>query len=440
MNAVPRLAYAAAHRIGAGALNGHSVAELASELGVSERHLRRALEREIGVSPVELAQTHRLLLAKRLLADTNLSVTRVAFAAGFQSLRRFNTAFRDRYRLSPSDLRKARRSNNVREPRGPRLPAVSSSSDLVRLNLSYRAPFAWNDLLAVLARHSTPGVEKIERGRYARTVRLDGQRGVVFVEDAGSSSRRGGRIVPTHLNVDVSPSLVPVLMPLLARLRQLFDLDSEPTAIDSHLSKSGLAALVAARPGLRIPGAFDGFDVACRVLVRSCASRVATALGEPLETGIDGLTHIAPTADRIAEAGASRLDALGVPRRTADVVSTVARLYASRELKLEPGGDVTATHRALLDIGIREGLATTIVRRALYWPDAFPTSDRALQRAVGVVSAAALRAHAERWRPWRAYAALHLALHDASRARNVRVRSSRLHDESRRAFREPAHR
>ncbi|MBA3259567.1 MAG: DNA-3-methyladenine glycosylase 2 family protein, partial [Gemmatimonadales bacterium] len=172
-NAVPRLADAAAYRIGAGALNGHSVADLARELGVSARHLRRALERQVGVSPVALAQTHRLLLAKRLLADTGLSVTRIAFASGFQSLRRFNTVFRERYRMSPSAVRRGRSSETRARRPGP-------AGELLRLTLAYRPPFAWDLLLRVLRRDATPGVELVEGRRYARTVGLSGRSGVIF--------------------------------------------------------------------------------------------------------------------------------------------------------------------------------------------------------------------------------------------------------------------
>src|ERR671922_1458442 len=154
MDAVPRLARLAAQRIAAGALNGQSVADLARELGVSERHLRRALERELGVSPGELAQTHRLLLAKRLLAETALPVTRVAFASGFQSLRRFNSVFRERYRLSPSALRRAAPPSSG----GPARPA----GDFVTLTLAHRPPLDWPLLVARLARDAVPGVILVE--------------------------------------------------------------------------------------------------------------------------------------------------------------------------------------------------------------------------------------------------------------------------------------
>jgi AraC family transcriptional regulator of adaptative response / DNA-3-methyladenine glycosylase II len=410
VDAVPRLASAATNRIGAGALNGHSVAELAGELGVSARHLRRALEREVGVSPIELAQTYRLLLAKRLLADTRLSVTRIAFASGFQSLRRFNAAFHEQYRMAPSALRRAAR------------PSIADSAPLgeepLRLTLAYRAPFAWEPLLELLARDAVPGVEVADGRRYGRTVRINGRQGIVFAQDAPENS---------HLILDVSPSLVPVLMPLLARLRQLFDLDAEPLVIDAHLSQGGLGDLVRARPGMRIPGALDGFEIALRGLLgggrRSGAAtadlvgRVTEDLGEPLDTGVPSLTRLAPDADRLAEAGSARLVALGASRRRAEAAVALARAVAGGTLRLEPGGDARATRHALLAIdGIGDSLATGMLMRALRWPDAFPLADRRLQRAAGVSNRRALLARAERWRPWRAYAALHLWLREGARS------------------------
>jgi AraC family transcriptional regulator of adaptative response / DNA-3-methyladenine glycosylase II len=423
VDAISRLASAAAHRIEAGALNGRSVADLARELGVSDRHLRRAVERELGVSPLELAQTYRLLLAKRLLADTALSVTRVAYASGFQSLRRFNAVFRERYRMPPSTLRRAHGVARAAPPR--------TNNDFLRLTLAYRAPLAWAALIAMLRRDATPGVEIVEGRRYGRTVRLNGYSGVVFVEDAAQRTTRSGGRTPngaaarqTHVNIDVSSSLLPVLMPLLARLRQLLDLDAEPLAVETHLAQGGLGTLVRRRPGLRLPGAMDGFEVALRTLIgddlsaahaSALAHRVATTFGTPIDTGLPALTHLAATADIVTEAGTSRLTMLGVSRARAAFIVSLARLMADGVLRMQPGGEAGATHDALLELGIGDRLATTIVMRALHWPDAFPASDVALRRAADAPSASALLARAERWRPWRAYAALHLRLqHDAS--------------------------
>jgi AraC family transcriptional regulator of adaptative response / DNA-3-methyladenine glycosylase II len=408
MDAVPRLARLAAQRIGAGALNGNSVADLARELGVSERHLRRALERELGVSPAELAQTHRLLLAKRLLAETSLPVTRVAFASGFQSLRRFNSVFRERYRLSPSALR--RTAPSAARPASP-------SGDFVTLTLAYRAPLDWGLLTGLLAREAMPGVIVVDGDRYGRTVSLDRRSGVVLARNVPAKAR---------LDVAVSLSLLPVLMPLLVRLRHLFDLDAEPAVVDAYLGQNGLGPMVRRRPGLRIPGALDGFELALRSLLLGANGaqnaagdlllRVVDALGEKIDTGIPTLTRLAPSPERVAEAGPSGLVALGVPRRGAEAIASVARALAGGAVRLEPGGDAAATHRALLEMeGVGERLATMIVMRALYWPDAFPASDPALQRAAGASSRSALRAMAERWRPWRAYAAQHLWLHAEER-------------------------
>jgi AraC family transcriptional regulator of adaptative response / DNA-3-methyladenine glycosylase II len=427
VDAVSRLAFSAALRIGAGALNDGSVVELARDLGVSARHLRRALEREVGVSPIELAQTHRLLLAKRLLADTALPVTHVAFASGFRSLRRFNTVFRERYRLNPSRLRRAARTQGDCRPDGVQLAAADASvGDVVRLTLGYRAPFAWDVLLRFLQRDALPGVEVVDGSRYGRTVRIDGRSGVVFAVAAAPGAGLKPRPPGAHLEVEVSLALVPALMPLLARLRQLFDLDAEPAVIDAHLEQGGLAAQVARRRGIRIPGAIDAFEIVLGALIRGplpagkaaheAVRRVVRALGEPLQTGVLGLDRLAPTAARVADAGAARLGALGVAPRRARALAAAARAIACGELALEPGSDIHEARRALLAIdGVTGRLATEIVIRTLYWPDAFPSTDRALQRAAGAPGPGALRARAERWRPWRAYAALHLWLQDAER-------------------------
>jgi AraC family transcriptional regulator of adaptative response / DNA-3-methyladenine glycosylase II len=396
-DAVPRVARKAAVRIAAGALNGRSVAELAEELGVSERHLRRAMERELGVAPIELAQTHRLLLAKCLLTDTTLPVTQIAFASGFQSLRRFNSLFRQRYRLSPSILRR-RRAPAVSPP-----TRASPPGDWIRLTLGYRRPLAWEALVQSIAPDTPPGVGIVEGSRYGRTVQLDRCRGVIFLEAV--SMAEGPQV-----NVDLSVSLLPALMPLLTRLRHLLDLDAEPAVIDAHLASNGLRNLVRRRPGLRLPGAFDGFEVAARELLgNDLLARVTQELGEPLDTGIPLLDRLGLVAERVTEAGANYISGLGIPFRRAKPLAAVARLLTEGALRLEPGVDVPSTLRALAEItGISERTATAIVMRALHWPDALPATDPLLQRAAGVSGARELRRMAERWRPWRSYAAAHL--------------------------------
>jgi AraC family transcriptional regulator of adaptative response / DNA-3-methyladenine glycosylase II len=331
-------------------------------------------------------------------------VTSIAYASGFQSLRRFNSAFREQYRMAPTAFR--RRPLAAREIRvADGMPAERMP---LRLTLGYRAPFAWHALLAELRRDAIAGVEIVTDDSYARTVEVDGQRGAIVVSDTGTSS---------HLLVDVSPSLVPALMPLIARLRHLFDLDAEPGAIDDHLASSGLAPLVATRPGLRVPGTIDGFEIVLRTLLRSRLARIVDALGEPIADACDApdsvheptLRRLMPTAAQIARLHVQELMSLGASRRATESAIAVATRIVDGTLCLEPGSRVDAATRALARIpGVGEQTIATIVGRALRWPDAFAASDPLVQRAAGAAGRGRLLARAERWRPWRAYAALHL--------------------------------
>jgi AraC family transcriptional regulator of adaptative response / DNA-3-methyladenine glycosylase II len=390
MEVVGRLANRAARRVAAGALNGHTVAQLANEFGVSERHLRRAFERELGVSPVQLALTHRLLLAKQLLADTALPVTRVAYASGFQSLRRFNAVFQERYRMPPNALRRSR---------GAR-PRASADPETFRVTLSYRPPYDWGAMLHCLQRDAIDGVDFVDGERYGRTVEIGGRRGVIVVESCGRSS---------HLTVQVSVSLVPVLMPLLARLRQMLDLDAEPTRIDEHLAAYGLRDLIAMRPGVRIPGAFGGFESALRILLggwpfassstRDVACRVVESIGRRNEAAPPRLGWILPDARDVAVAGARPLHALGLPHERARTIVTLAQRVLDGAVRFDGCRDADAMRRDVLSIdGIDERLADLIVMRALSWPNAFPFADGDAPEI------------ASRWRPWAAYAFVHLRL------------------------------
>ena len=297
-----------------------------------------------------------------------------------------------------------------------RVRLLPGATDVVTLTLSYRAPLAWRELIGELPR--LPGVEAITSGRYERTVAIDGCTGTLSVSDVPARSQ---------LAVQLGASLVPAVMPLLARLRRLFDLDAEPELVDQHLRQGGLGALVDRHPGLRVPGAFDGFEATLRAMIREPAvlHNVVRELGSPITTGSPALTHLAPTAQRVAEAGVQRLATLGVPSVSAEAVASVARAMAAGALRLEPGHDAQATILALRDShGVDEHLAATIVMRALRWPDAFSPSDARLVRASGATTPYALGVLAERWRPWRAYAAHHLWLADrgaASREPHPRV-------------------
>jgi AraC family transcriptional regulator of adaptative response / DNA-3-methyladenine glycosylase II len=293
--------------------------------------------------------------------------------------------------------------SGVRRQPGPALslsrPALSG--DWIRLTLGFRPPLAWRELLATIAGDTPPGVGFVDGLRYGRTVALEGCRGVILLEAVPKHSR---------INVGLSDSLLPALMPLLARLRHLLDLDAEPAVIDAHLREGGLAQLVGRRPGLRLPGAFDGLEVVARELLGAdLLARVTEALGETIPTGVPSLNRLGLTPDRTADASVTYLSSLGVPRLRAKALVAVAAALAEGQLRLEPGSNVPYTLQALSDIpGVGARLATTIVMRALHWPDAFPSGDPVLQRAAGVSSANALQRLAEGWRPWRSYAATHL--------------------------------
>jgi AraC family transcriptional regulator of adaptative response / DNA-3-methyladenine glycosylase II len=392
VDATGRLAATAYTRIEEGALSAGGVEALARELGVTSRHLRRVVEGAFGVPPIALAQTQRLLFAKRLLTDTDLSVTDVAFASGFASLRRFNALFRERYRLNPTELRKTR--------------STASVPSTLTFELAYRPPLDWDALLTFLAGRASCGVEAMEEGRYLRTVRLKGHTGWLTAEPTA------GRSTPT-LRLEVSASLAPVLLPLLARVRRLFDLSADPQQIAAQLGP-----LAEAYPGLRLPGAFEGFEMGVRVILgqqvsvkaaSTLAGRVAKRFGEPIRTPFALLTHLFPTPERIAEAETSELTMLGIVTARAEAIRALAREVADGRIQLEPGHGTEATLAHLQTLpGIGEWTSQYLAMRALGWPDAFPHTDLAIRKAMGDLSPRRLLEEAEKWRPWRAYAAMHL--------------------------------
>jgi AraC family transcriptional regulator of adaptative response / DNA-3-methyladenine glycosylase II len=390
VDAAGRLAATAASRIEDGALSEGSIADLAAELGITDRHLRRVIEQEYGVSPVELAQTSRLLLAKRLLTDTDLSITEVAFASGFSSLRRFNALFKERYRLNPTALRKGR--------------ALDAARETLTCETAYRAPLDWNALRTFLVGRASCGVEAAEGDRYVRTVAIGKHHGWL----AASPSPEKHTI-----RIQLSASLAPALPAVIARLKRLFDLAADPQRIAAHLGP-----LAAPRPGLRVPGAFDGFEMAVRailgqqVTVRAAttlAGRFAGAFGEPITTPFAGLTHLPPTAERIARAEVTDLTALGIIASRANSILALAREVAEGRIALGPATDPERTIARLRELpGIGDWTAQYIAMRALGLPDAFPHADLGIRKALGENSPKRILEIAEAWRPWRAYAAMHL--------------------------------
>jgi AraC family transcriptional regulator, regulatory protein of adaptative response / DNA-3-methyladenine glycosylase II len=406
-DALPRLVSNAVDRIEQGFLNEHDVDRLASELGVTGRHLRRAMARQIGVTPVELAQSRRLALAKRLLQDTRLGLAEVAFASGFQSVRRFNALFRARFDRSPSDLR---RQHGTAEP-APRT---------LSLRLDYRPPLELPALLAFLRDRAIPGVERVAEGSYRRVVEIDGQTGTVAV---GPDPQRPALWVNVSLSLlgvfppqAGRPAWGPRLMKLAARLRHLFDLDAQPHAIAEVLLRDPrLAPLVRRRPGLRVPGSLDPFETTVRavlgqqVSVRAAttlAGRLAARFGRPIQGEDPLLTHRFPTAAELARAPVEAIAAIGLPRARAQSVQAVAAAFAAGGLDLDDPEALTAQLVALPGIG--PWTASYVAMRAARQPDAFPASDLGIRRALGNIGAREAEARSQRWRPFRSYAVLHL--------------------------------
>jgi AraC family transcriptional regulator, regulatory protein of adaptative response / DNA-3-methyladenine glycosylase II len=384
-----RLAQSAAGLIEDGRLADARLPDIAEVLGVTDRHLRRVFQDEFGVSPIAYAQTQRLLLAKRLLTDTTLPVLDVAMASGFASLRRFNHLFRTRYRLTPAELR---RKAPAREP-----------GDRLAFEIAYRPPYDWEAMLAFLERRAIAGVESVGQRGYARTVRIGKAHG--YIEVAPSKRRAA-------LRVTVSASLAGAIPAVLARVKHLFDVACHPDEI-----AAALGALASDRPGLRLPGAMDGFEVAVRAILgqqvtvkaaSTLAARFAAAFGEPLDTAHPGLQRLFPEPAGVAALEAAQVARLGIIAARARAIVALAREIAAGRLRLDPSAPVESTLAALEALpGVGPWTAQYIAMRALAWPDAFPHPDVAVVKAMKRTPAVAL-AHADAWRPWRAYAVLHL--------------------------------
>ncbi len=371
-----------------------SLEALAARFGVTERHVRRVFKAQFGVSPIEFLQTQRLLTAKRLLTDTGMPLSEVAWASGFSSLRRFNALFQERYRMKPSDLRKGHKAADPAEGFCFRLP--------------YRPPYDGPGMLGFLGLRAIPGLESCDGTTYRRTVALD-SRGRRF------QGWISARFLPSAsaLEVVLSPSLGPVIPSVLARLSHLFDLGGQPQDVSARLG-----SLADAHPGLRVPGVMDGFEIAVRAVLgqqvtvkaaRTLAMRVLEVFGDPVQTPFEDLRWTFPSAERMAAVLPEELGALGILRTRSTTIQALARAVAGKELRLEPGVDVDAAVQALTALpGIGEWTAQYIAMRALAWPDAFPATDHGVRSALPGLSTAGIKLRAEAWRPWRGYAVMHL--------------------------------
>jgi AraC family transcriptional regulator, regulatory protein of adaptative response / DNA-3-methyladenine glycosylase II len=393
--AAPELVCRAMHCIADGALDDASEDDLAERLGVSARHLRRLFAQHVGATPSEVARSRRAHFARRLLDDTDLPMTQIATAAGFNTVRQMNRVVQEIFQFTPSELRAKRRQ--------PDRLVVDGG---LELRVPYRPPLAWRELLAFLAPRAIPGVETVdlEDNVYRRIADIDGAPGVIEVWDVPREQA---------LRLRVHLPAIDGLVHLVAGVRRLFDLDADPKAIDRQLAKDDrLRPLVRARKGLRVPGALDPFELGVRAIFGQQVS-VARAtvlsgvlveqLGKPVR-GIAplGLTHEFPKASVVARAD---LSTLGLTTARARALQGFAAAMASGDLTLDRGTGLDETVRALCALpGIGPWTANYVAMRACGERDAFPGSDLALRQELGADPLAV----AEAWRPWRAYAAMHI--------------------------------
>lgn len=424
MDASRTLARQAAALLDGRAADGDSagVAALATRLGVSERHLRRIFIAEHGVTPLQYLQTRRLLLAKQLLTDTRLPVTQVALASGYRSLRRFNAAFADNYRLSPSRLRAARQDQ----------AEAPASGDGITVHLGYREPFDRRRLLAFFSQRAIPGIEVVDVVSVRRSLRV----GALASGGTGAASPAGWVEAcfdghSPRLNLRFSPSLLAHSGPLLAAARRWFDLDAQPAVIDLALQ-----ALPGA-PGLRLPSGLDTFELAVRAVLgqqvtvaaaRTLARRLVDAFGTPIATPWPDVHRCFPEPLALSGLPVAAIAELGIIRSRAQAIVALAAAWPALQSSLLPSAEPQALISALCATpGIGPWTAHYIAMRALGWPDAFPPGDVAVLKALRALpgaapavdpplgkSAALLAAKAaadhaaQAWRPWRSYAVLRL--------------------------------
>jgi AraC family transcriptional regulator of adaptative response / DNA-3-methyladenine glycosylase II len=385
-----------------GALDDEPLTVLAERVGIGERQLRRLFVERLGAPPIAVRRTRRLLFAKQLLTVTRLPITQVALAAGFGSLRRFNAAFREAYRMPPSALR--------RQP-------GAAGEEMLTLRLAYRPPFDFASTLEFLRHRAIPGVELVDAASYAR---------VIPPEDGttqGSSAWFRVSAWPNDehaLKLEVHGAASTRLLGIVDHLRRMFDLDADPQGIEHALASCDvMRPLMHRRPGLRIPGGWDGFEIAVRAILgarlragpaRALAGRFMDEFGIPLvQPPAPGLDRLFPRPEMLADADFS---AIGLPAARARVIRAVARAVVDRRVDFNPERtleDFVARWTSVPGIGTQT--AHYLALRALAHPDAFPVN--AIQRRAAARDDGQRHggSGAESWRPWRAYAAIHLWHH-----------------------------
>ena len=397
-----RIAHLIVRRIEEGVAEEQGALEaIAVEFQLSSRQIRRIVQKELGVAPMQLILTRRLLLAKQLLTETKLPVTEIAFASGFSSLRRFNDAFATRYKMSPTRLRK-KADYGKGAPRG----GVTST-----LQLSYRPPYDWPGILAFFKARELQGIEMVTDSFYARTVHLGDCKGWIKVTPSTNNA----------LMLEFTHSLAPVLAALLNRVRDLFDLNARPEVISKHLARDKvLAPFVKANRGLRVPGAFHGFETGVRAILGQqisvkCATTVAgrfvAEFGEAIETPFPELNRLTPASEKVARASVGKLAKIGIVSTRCKSIIALAQAQVSGNLSLDSRNHHSpeAFIERLGELpGIGPWTAHYIAMRALRWPDAFPKGDIAMRNNLGRVSARQAEEMSQAWRPWRSYAVLHI--------------------------------
>ncbi len=378
--------------------SGQNIGEFAKLLGCSERHLRRVFSAEYNVSPVRYLQTCRLLAAKNLLADTNMSVLDVAMTAGFGSLRRFNCLFGKEYGMPPTAVRKQRLKRTAKTG--------------VELALGYRPPYNWDAIIKFFSERAVSGVEAVENGEYYRAVRLTASNGTCV----SGWIKVGNKPEKNILTVAASENLLHVMPQILARIKRLFDLYCDPEIISEKLIamnkiRSGLFS-----PGIRIPGSFDTFETSVRAILgqqisvkaaAAIAGKIVKALGTPVDTGFEKINAVFPSPEKITEDGArERLQACGVTKARSETIYRLAEAVTAKKINLDYSADPEKEIGKLISIpGVGNWTAQYIALRVMGWPDAFPETDAGIKKALSPNTPDEILQIAGEWRPWRGYAA-----------------------------------
>jgi AraC family transcriptional regulator of adaptative response / DNA-3-methyladenine glycosylase II len=369
---------------------------LAERLGVTSRHLRRLFIRHLGASPSAVAKTRRLHFAKKLIDETGLSMTDVALASGFGCVRRFNATIRKTYHRTPTHIRHLARQKTTQQ------------QDHYRFQLRFRPPYHWPGMLNFLAERITPGVEVVDQTGYRRTISVNSCHGYFEVSPDSANDA-----VDVRVNIADPRSLYLIV----ERIRGMFDLNADWATIAQSLgTDSVLGSLIRAEPGMRVPGCWNGFELAVRaILGQKMSLKSATALAGQIVKSygqriseVEGLTHLFPSPEIFADA---KLTDVGLTEKRAETIRALARAVCDGAISFERIVESEAFLAQIREIcGIDSATAQYIAMRALGNPDAFPTGDQSLVRALGLRTSGELQERAEAWRPWRSYASMYLGL------------------------------